>query len=66
MELGGRLTPADAEGLLITPLPVSELLEGAVVPDADRAAGPGWAYYDRLIEDAMLGRNRRHELTYAY
>ncbi|MEZ4386273.1 MAG: hypothetical protein R3D98_01595 [Candidatus Krumholzibacteriia bacterium] len=65
-ELGGRSTPAMLKGLLDAPLPVSELLRERLFRTRIELP-PRWAaYYDRLIETPVLGRNRRHELTYAY
>ncbi|MEZ4388697.1 MAG: hypothetical protein R3D98_14235 [Candidatus Krumholzibacteriia bacterium] len=52
--------------MLDAPLPVSELLEERLFRTRIELP-PRWAaYYDRLIETPVLGRNRRHELTYAY
>jgi transposase-like protein len=58
-------TPAMAAGIAARPLTVEEILQQRLFPSQVELS-PRWQeYYWGRVETPALGRNRRHELTYA-
>ena len=62
-----RKTPAMLRGITARPLTVGDILAERLFPGIAGRLPPRWAaYYWRRVETPVLGRNRRHELTYAF
>ena len=59
-------TPAQRLGLLPRALNVREVLAHRLFPSQVGLPGRLQAYYRREVETRQLGRNRRHELSYAF
>ena len=62
----GSPTPAMVKGLTDRPLEIEDILDGRIFR-SDQELPPRWAeYYEQRVETAALGKNRQHELSYAF
>ena len=62
----GSPSPAMAKGICDHRLTVQEMLGGRIFRTRMELP-PRWSeYYDRTVETVALGKNRKHELSYAY
>jgi hypothetical protein len=62
----GSPTPAMEKGLTDRPLEPDDILAGRIFR-SQMDLPPRWSeYYDRAVETVALGKNRKHELSYAY
>ena len=62
----GSPTPAMVKGLTDRPLEIEDILDGRIFR-SEQELPPRWAeYYERKVETVGLGRNRHHELSYAF
>jgi len=62
----GSPTPAMARGMMPRRLSVEELLGERIFRTRVEMSARWSEYYDRLVSTRALGRERRHELKYAY
>ena len=64
-ELGDKRTPAMLKGLLERPLRAADILRKRLFVDHFELPGSWRQLYWKLLETPVLGKNRKHELTYA-
>jgi hypothetical protein len=63
---GDSSTPAMVKGLADRPLDSEDILESRIFRSKEELP-PRWAeYYERKVETVALGRNRHHELNFAF